>query len=132
MKDLFHGGKFEIRYIRYRCKTASASSIAFAILRGIQLSRLKKVAQPTYIDTYIYVRMCVYVCMRGMCMCVCMYHHYFIFFFRSSFFFFLGYSGCYHLSFISSFSSFSFSSSSSFCYAGTYSRYKYKSQANIS
>lgn len=35
-------------------------------LRGVRLSRLKKVAQPTYIDTYIYVRMCVYVCV-----CVC-------------------------------------------------------------
>lgn len=76
-------------------------------LRGVRLSRLKKVAQPTYIDTYIYVRMCVYVCV-----CVCDSRIFIISLFCilvvTISFFFLFMRVC------------------------TYNRYKYKSQANIS
>lgn len=52
-------------------------------LQGVRLSRLKKVAQPTYIDTYIYVRMCVCVCVT----CVSLLFHCFVFWLLPSFFF---------------------------------------------
>lgn len=57
-------------------------------LRGVRLSRLKKVAQPTYIDTYIYVRMCVCMCVYVYVTRVSLLFHCFVFWLLPSLFFF--------------------------------------------
>lgn len=60
-----HRNEFRIQYPVYRAIVSRLRRLRLIIRdsqRGPTLSRLRKVAQPTYIDTYIYVRMCVCVC----------------------------------------------------------------------
>lgn len=118
--------KFDISVIE-TYKTAPASSIAFAILRGVQLSRLKKVAQPTYIDTYIYVRMCVCVCDSRIIITSSSSSALFSFFFFKGVFRLLP-----SLSLSLSLSPSSLLLPLFVMRVRTYNRYKYKSQANIS
>lgn len=83
-EDVFDGTKLEIRHFAQEIHDVSSIAIDRSRFssRGPTLSRLKKVAQPTYIDTYIYVRMCF----------VCVWLAY-----RIAYYFIVLYSGCYRL-----------------------------------